>query len=180
MSLGWYLYLRRCHRCQRPGLESGVPHVLLSLTRLLPSSHILLPSSTKRGNQRQFLEKERGVEGLDSSLSISSIYPPKLDAQTCELKLWAQRLRVCLAQARPSASGKNETRQSKQKVVLNAKYDPGLKIYIKGQFSPRTPRSYGVSGSSSTVYPLFPSQIFFLGWNPGNWPLSLGACRRKM
>lgn len=122
MSLGLYLYLRRCHRCQRPGLESGVPHVLLSLTQLLPSSHILLPSSTTRRNQNQFLEKEQGIEGLDSSFPISSVYLPRLDAQTCELKLRLRGLGCAWHQE------KNETRQNKQKIVLNAKYEPCLKM----------------------------------------------------
>lgn len=51
-----------------------------------PSSHILPPSSTTRRNQNQFLEKKGGIEGLDSSFPISSVYLPRL-AQTCELKL---------------------------------------------------------------------------------------------
>lgn len=56
MPPGLYLYLRRCHRCQRHRLESGGPHVPLSLTQSLPSSHHSLSSPTfpllKRGGAR--------------------------------------------------------------------------------------------------------------------------------
>lgn len=48
--------------------------------------------------------------------------------QTCELKLWAQRLRVCLAQARPSTSGKTRNKTQQTKSSAKCKVDSGLKM----------------------------------------------------
>lgn len=71
-----YLYLRRCHRCQRHRLESGGPHVPLSLMRPLPHPCTLLYLSQREG-ARVGLGRGQGLEGLGPSLSISPVGLPQ-------------------------------------------------------------------------------------------------------
>lgn len=79
--VGWmppelYLYLRRCHRCQRHRLESGGPHVPLSLTLtppLLPSLSFLsylLPLFNRKKEPESVLGRVRGARGSGLGDSI--------------------------------------------------------------------------------------------------------------
>lgn len=61
-----YLYLRRCHRCQRPRLESGGPHVPLSLTQAPTPSLV-----AREGEPESALGREQGPESLGPGLPIS-------------------------------------------------------------------------------------------------------------
>ena len=72
-----YLYLRRCHGCQRHRLESGSSHVPLSLTQPL------LPLSLE-GGTRVNSGKGLGPEGLDPNFPISPMDLRRLEVQPLE------------------------------------------------------------------------------------------------